>query len=305
VAHVTEGDHFARLIEALDPWLGQVVIIGGWAHRLYRLHPMAQQLDYEPLGTLDTDVAVPSTLPATGEELRARLLAREFREELLGDMQPPAAHYRVQSGDESFYAEFLTPLQGSEINRGGRRDVTTRVSGVSAQKLRHLELLLQHPWEVLIAPHLGYPTSEGRRILVPNATAFLAQKILIHDRRNPDERAKDILYIHDTIETFGSDLAALRELWEGSLRPSLHSRAARRILHSHPCKTRLVIDYCCPCVQPRSIQRNQCTPVSKPAIGATLITVAIVDSHAKSRCYSMHSLRYLSRNLRFRLFAQR
>jgi hypothetical protein len=27
---------FARLIEALHPWLDQVVVIGGWAHRLYR-----------------------------------------------------------------------------------------------------------------------------------------------------------------------------------------------------------------------------------------------------------------------------
>jgi hypothetical protein len=35
---------FARLIEALDPWLGQIVVIGGWAHRLYRLDPRAQNL---------------------------------------------------------------------------------------------------------------------------------------------------------------------------------------------------------------------------------------------------------------------
>jgi hypothetical protein len=30
----SELEPFARLIEALDPWLDQVVIIGGWAHRL-------------------------------------------------------------------------------------------------------------------------------------------------------------------------------------------------------------------------------------------------------------------------------
>jgi hypothetical protein len=38
-------EHFARLIDTLHPWLDQVVIIGGWAHRLYRLHPLAQPLD--------------------------------------------------------------------------------------------------------------------------------------------------------------------------------------------------------------------------------------------------------------------
>lgn len=29
---------FSRLITALDPWLDRVVIVGGWAHRLYHLH---------------------------------------------------------------------------------------------------------------------------------------------------------------------------------------------------------------------------------------------------------------------------
>src|ERR1700685_1718684 len=140
---------FARLAESLTLWLDQVVIIGGWAHRLHRLHPLAQPLDYEPLATLDTDVAVPAKLPATGNELRQRLLENGFREELLGSMQPPAAHYHVATGDRGFYAEFLTPLVGGEIKRGGKRDVTTQIAGVPVQKLRHLELLLDTPWEVV------------------------------------------------------------------------------------------------------------------------------------------------------------
>lgn len=142
MAGAPDVEYFARLIEALDPGLDQVVIIGGWAHRLYRLHPLAQSLDYEPLGTLDTDVAVPHHLPASGQQIRARLLERDFHEELTGDTQPPAAHYRVQSGESSFYAEFLTALEGSAVKRGGKRDMTARISGVSVQKLRHLELLL-------------------------------------------------------------------------------------------------------------------------------------------------------------------
>jgi hypothetical protein len=60
---------------------------------------LAQPLDYDPLRTFDADVAVPHDLHATGEQIRERLLAREFREELMGDTNPPAAHYRVQSGD--------------------------------------------------------------------------------------------------------------------------------------------------------------------------------------------------------------
>ena len=40
----SDVEYFARLVDALEPWLDQVVIIGGWAHRLYRQHPLAQPL---------------------------------------------------------------------------------------------------------------------------------------------------------------------------------------------------------------------------------------------------------------------
>jgi len=73
---------FARLIESLTPWLDQVVIIGGWAHRLYRLHPAAQTLDYAPLTTLDADVAPPIDLKVEGQDiyqlLQANGLKRSF-----------------------------------------------------------------------------------------------------------------------------------------------------------------------------------------------------------------------------------
>jgi len=222
-------DHFARLIGTLSPWLDQVVIIGGWAHRLYRLHPLAQPLDYEPLGTLDTDVAIPAQLPVTGEEIRQRLLENGFREELLGETLPPAAHYHVATGDSGFYAEFLTPLIGGNVKRGGKRDATTQIAGVPAQKLRHLELLLDAPWEVVVAPSNGYPTAGAQRVRVPNAAAFLAQKILIHDKRDRADKAKDILYIHDTIETFGGNLPTIRGEWETNVKPTLHARASREV----------------------------------------------------------------------------
>jgi hypothetical protein len=36
----SDVEYFTRLVDALEPWLDQVVIIGGWAHRLYRQHPL-------------------------------------------------------------------------------------------------------------------------------------------------------------------------------------------------------------------------------------------------------------------------
>jgi hypothetical protein len=85
----SENEQFARLIVALEPWLDQMVIIGGWAHRLYWLHPSAQRVDHLPLTTLDTDIAIPVPLKAVDTDVRERLIAHGFEEERLGEDRPP------------------------------------------------------------------------------------------------------------------------------------------------------------------------------------------------------------------------
>jgi len=67
-----ELEAFSKFIVALEPWLGEAVLIGGWAHRLYRLDPRARKLDYPPLTTLDGDVAVPPKLKE--QESRERII---------------------------------------------------------------------------------------------------------------------------------------------------------------------------------------------------------------------------------------
>jgi hypothetical protein len=215
-------DPFSRLVVALEPWLNQLVIIGGWAHRLYRQHPAAQELDYPPLTTLDTDIAMPLKLSAREQDVRSRLLAQGFAEELLGDDRPPATHYHLGDDASGFYAEFLTPLTGSDYDRKGRRRVTTEVSGVTSQRLHHLDIVLHHPW------FIDFTSGEFKaRVHIANPVSFVAQKILIHKQRAREDRAKDILYIHDTIEVFGANLNQLREIWQGLVAPELHSRDAR------------------------------------------------------------------------------
>ena len=62
--------------------------------------------------------------------------------------------------------------------------------------------------------------------------SFLAQKVLVHTRRNRSERAKDILYIHDTLETFGARIADLRAEWINKIRSKLHARSVRPVEHA-------------------------------------------------------------------------
>jgi len=219
--------HFARLIDALDPWRADLVIIGGWASRLYRFHPMAEQLAYPAIITLDTDIALPVRLPAKTPNIRERLLESGFQEELLGDHRPPVAHYGLSGEKSGFYAEFLTPLTGGVRKRHSKADSTIRVGGVTSQKLRYLDLLLRSPWSVTLDQPKGFPVTKATDVRIANPAGYMAHKLLIYSMRPPADRAKDILYLHDTIEVFGGSLDRLRDEWQSTLRRHLHRNALR------------------------------------------------------------------------------
>lgn len=79
---------FVRLVTSIEPWLRQVVIIGGWAYRLYRFHPNSQQSEYLPLMTVDVDIAMPAQLHSGDHDMRQSLIANGFEEQQLGGTCP-------------------------------------------------------------------------------------------------------------------------------------------------------------------------------------------------------------------------
>jgi hypothetical protein len=224
-------DDFIRLIGALEPWLPQIVIVGGWAHRLYRFHDLAQPVEYKPLMTFDMDVAVPTDLPVEREDIAQRLDKGGFTETLLGDHQPPVTRYQLGTEDQGFYAEFLTPLFGSGYTREGQPDQTVRIAGVSSQKLRHLEVVLKGSWPIVLVPSAEVRIAKPAIIDVANPTAYIVQKLLIRDKRDKAHRAKDLLYIHDTIELFGAKLERLHEVWNEVVLPGLHRNQVEKLRH--------------------------------------------------------------------------
>ena len=220
--------NFARLVEAIRPWLGHVVIVGGWAHRLHRFHPLATAQEYQPLRTRDVDLAFSPDAPLQGD-LRKALSKAGFREELSGEDTPPVTHYRLGEDDAGFYAEFLTAKKGSGLRRDGQPDPTLLKAGITAQKLRHLDLLLEAPWLVRIGPET-MPITRTVDLLVPNPVSFVVQKLLIHKRRDARKKAQDILYIHDTVELFSASLGQLRTVWKDEVRPRIPARTANRAM---------------------------------------------------------------------------
>jgi hypothetical protein len=224
---VEDFEAFARLVTALRPWLGQLVVVGGWAHRLHRLHRLANPPKHSPVRTRDTDIAFSPDAALAGD-VRTALTEAGFTEEQLGDDAPPATHYRLREGDAGFYAEFLTPLYGSGVKRDGKPDATVSKAGITAQKMRYLDLLLVSPWSVRVGPERGVPITADVNLFVPNPTSFIVQKLLIHSDRPPNKKAQDILYIHDSLELFGGSLGELRRLWVEEVRPRMAAKTASR-----------------------------------------------------------------------------
>ncbi|MFX1680329.1 GSU2403 family nucleotidyltransferase fold protein [Mitsuaria sp. CC2] len=66
---------FATLVQALDPWRAHLIFIGGWAHRVHRLDPRANLLDYQAVFTKDSDLAFANQAPLEGD-IRAALIRR-------------------------------------------------------------------------------------------------------------------------------------------------------------------------------------------------------------------------------------
>jgi hypothetical protein len=224
---VKDLEAFARLVTALRPWLGQLVVVGGWAHRLHRLHPRANPPGHLPLQTRDADLAFSPDSELAGD-LRKALIEADFTEEPGGDDFPPATHYGLREQGGGFYAEFLAPLQGSGIKRNGKPDATVSMAGITAQKLRYLDILLVKPWCVRVGPQQALPIAADVDLFVPNPTSFIVQKLLIHPDRSRDKKAPDVLYLHDTLQLFGGSLAELRRLWREDVRPNMPKKWTRR-----------------------------------------------------------------------------
>jgi hypothetical protein len=209
---------FARLLDALRPWLDHLVIVGGWAHRLHRFTPLAGTPSYLPVTTKDADLAFGARHALTGD-IATALKAAGFEQELSGDEIPPVTAYRLGRQGVGFFAEFLTPLTGNGTRRTGHADSTMKAAGITAQKLRYLELLLASPWTLSLSADGGVPVREPVAVRVANPVSFLAQKLLIHGRRRREKRAQDALYVHDTLELFDGQLTELRALWVSDLLP--------------------------------------------------------------------------------------
>lgn len=232
---------FARFLDAASPYLGELVVAGGWASRLHRLSAHANPPDFAPLLTNDVDAALRTTLSVDAEPLDRRLVACGFEEKLSSDFKPPVTRYEL-SVPAGFEVEFLADQPGGYRRRDGTGDATVEIAGVTAQKLHYVRLLLVAPWIVEVRSSDGYPMDTPvRSVRVPNPASYVVQKLLARKYRSDEKRVKDVLYVHDMLELFGDVEDLLSREWD-TLRMHLLPKWLERCRasatqigsHSHP-----------------------------------------------------------------------
>jgi hypothetical protein len=202
---------FARVVESLEPYLPQIVLVGGWAHRLFQHHPLGQPLPFDVLMTEDADLGVPArqannlqgTAPIS-QLLKEAGFTRKLRD--------GGASYRLGTEAEGFEVEFVAPLEGSPKDREGKPK-TVHFGGIQAEALRYIDILLKEPWDYFLTAEHGFPPLTLQSALrVTNPNSYLLQKVLtVHRRHRPYKQAKDALYIHDTILIFQENLDILHD----------------------------------------------------------------------------------------------
>ena len=104
--------------------------------------------------------------------------------------------------------------------------MTFAKAGITAQKLRYLDVLLIAPWTIALGPDTDIPV-KPTNVLVPNPISFVVQKLLIHSKRPANKKAQDILYIHDTLQLFGASLDKLSRVWRDEVRPKMPARTVK------------------------------------------------------------------------------
>ncbi|MBI3185278.1 MAG: hypothetical protein HYZ28_24330 [Myxococcales bacterium] len=203
---MTDRELLVRFLEALGPASSEILVIGGWAHRLLCLHPLAVRSGLQPLVTKDVDVLFSG--PRTSVDISSRLSAAGFSmRPKPGDERPAVADY-VHPAYPGAPIEFLTPEPRSRRPPPPTRDI----GGVSASTIKGLDVLLVSPWKVELTGETGYPVAATIEVQLPNPVAYALHKLLVSTQR-PDraKRTKDVLYAFDTLVLFAGRDEELRE----------------------------------------------------------------------------------------------
>jgi hypothetical protein len=190
-----------RVLTLLEPYLGDVVVVGGWVPYLMNLQH-GRPGGNEPLLTRDIDIAVSRQLKAGGSEIDMILRGSGLEYSYRSLYDPPVVSFVGALGGCEVEIEFLTDEPGADekvLDVGG---------GLRVQTLHYTNILLDNTISLPVEAADGHLL----RVKVPSSAAFVLNKgLTFAQRKTPLKKAKDLYYVFGVLDAFSeslSDLAA-------------------------------------------------------------------------------------------------
>ena len=182
----------ARVIIAMQPYVDEIVFVGGWVHALY----LAEANDRGAVATEDIDVTLPHVLLARDRPTLLELAADAgFDRDPISDMDGVAAWMVYRSADGlTVPIDFLTegePRKSVEI---------IGQAGLLAQGYPGQRMLLES-WQWMdVGPALHASLDPPQRIRVPTLGAYVVQKGMSSAMRGHRTKvAKDLVYLFEIL----------------------------------------------------------------------------------------------------------
>lgn len=186
-----------RALNALGPYLSDLIICGAWAWYLYRRCLASERWIPEEF-TRDLDCIGRERMPIRDSHLVERLKANAFEWVPRGSETPPVASFVWPDRQHAeIEIEFLVPARGD-----GSRRIVELQPGLTAQALRHLDILTETPLTLVIdneSPVADEMAFRGA-IRLPSIGHFVIQKGLIHSRRDRNRQVKDLFYVIELLD---------------------------------------------------------------------------------------------------------
>lgn len=188
------------LLAALEAYVDEFVLIGGWVPQLYRDYGDIQWNGKLSL-TTEIDAVVRATMPVGGRRTLRNILADAGLRPRPGSIAGSIWEH-VEDGSDAL--ELFTPLLGP-IKGSGTTDIKQQ-EGIAAIALPDLDLVTTFVREIRLS-FAGNPI----RVRVPTLGAYIATKAMTFAARSspvnrrPDglKRGKDLLYIRDIMRAGG------------------------------------------------------------------------------------------------------
>lgn len=188
------------ILRALQDYLPDLVLIGGWVPELYRRYGGFPAWASKLSGTSEADVLVPASIPRGARASIPDALRAAGFEPRDPKTMAPVWTRDIEKGER---VEFLIPFATPAMGRGSAVPIENQ-PGLGALALPpDLNLLLRHT--TLVTAPIGLDEKPARYadVRLPTLGAYVVNKAVTFQERPPDargeasKRSKDLIYLRD------------------------------------------------------------------------------------------------------------